>query len=28
MAEQRQTERSKTTRGALMFFSERPGVFT
>jgi hypothetical protein len=28
MAERRQTDRSKTTKGALMFFSQRPGVFT
>jgi hypothetical protein len=28
MVERRQADRSKTTRGALMFFSRRPGVFT
>jgi hypothetical protein len=28
MVERRQADRSKTTQGALMFFSRSPGVFT
>ena len=28
MAEQRQTERQKTTDGALIFFGQEPGVFS
>jgi hypothetical protein len=28
MAEQRQADRWKATKGAVMFFSRRPGVFT